>query len=115
MSHGASLTDYQQAYKSVSGKDTGLIPPSGLADASNVPIRSGGPESPPASAAEQKRDLGDLLKAINGFNFQTCSCGLKIKMPPDFSQPAFACPRCGHEVRTASPYKPGQSSQTSAR
>jgi uncharacterized paraquat-inducible protein A len=24
-----------------------------------------------------------------------CACGLRIKLPPGFNQPAVECPRCG--------------------
>ncbi|MHC4946282.1 MAG: M48 family metalloprotease, partial [Planctomycetota bacterium] len=99
MAGGAGLMNYQKAFNRVHGKKSDLIPPSGLKE-SGVPVRP--PSSTAAAGAggrAQKRELGDLLRAVNRYAFLTCvACGLKIKTPPDLKKEAFPCPRCDHEV-----------------
>jgi len=33
---------------------------------------------------ETKRETGDIMMKVNNYSFLNCSCGLKIKIPPDF-------------------------------
>ncbi len=44
---------------------------------------------------QTKRDAGDIMMKVNNYSFINCECGLKIKIPPDFKQKEFSCPRCG--------------------
>jgi heat shock protein HtpX len=37
----------------------------------------------------------DLMRAVNGYAFLLCACGLKIKVPPEMNDPEIKCPRCG--------------------
>jgi heat shock protein HtpX len=37
----------------------------------------------------------DLMRAVNGYAFLMCACGLKIKVPPDMKESEIKCPRCG--------------------
>lgn len=41
----------------------------------------------------------DLMRAVNGYAFLVCACGLKMKLPPDLAKPTVACPKCGRENR----------------
>jgi heat shock protein HtpX len=41
----------------------------------------------------------DMMRAVNGYAFLVCACGLKMKLPPDLESPAVTCPRCGRENR----------------
>jgi heat shock protein HtpX len=43
----------------------------------------------------QSRAAGDLMRAVNGFIFLTSACGLKLKLPPEYSHPSVDCPKCG--------------------
>jgi heat shock protein HtpX len=97
MAGGASLMNYQMAYIKVKGKKQALIPPSGLAETVNVPVREPSVDQEPV-LQDNKRDLGDLIRAANHFIFLTCLCGLKLKIPPDFKKPSFPCPRCKREL-----------------
>jgi hypothetical protein len=47
-----------------------------------------------ASAKKQMRQVGDIMRRVNGFAFLTCACGLKMKIPPNFKSNKVACPRC---------------------
>jgi heat shock protein HtpX len=44
---------------------------------------------------QTKRETGDIMMKVNNYSFINCECGLKIKIPPDFNQKEFSCPRCG--------------------
>ncbi len=96
---GAGYLNYQSAYERVRGKRQSLIPPSALAEKENVALR--GPLADLTAAASKpaggKRELGDIMRAANGFLFLTCACGLKMKIPPDFKRDHVKCPRCNRE------------------
>ena len=47
------------------------------------------------SEKDKTRDVMDLMRAVNGYAFLLCACGLKIKVPPEFDAPQIKCPRCG--------------------
>jgi heat shock protein HtpX len=104
MTRGASLLHYQRAFSKARGKPTMLIPSSGLKKDRPLAIREPHPD-----VVEQKskkgevRDVLDLMRAVNGFAFLICACGLKIKVPPDFDEPRIECPRCKrqNEIPTA--------------
>jgi heat shock protein HtpX len=101
MSHGVGMTDYQNAYTQIKGGGAGIIPASGLKDKSTVAIRKPSAEKGTAgSKKSQKRDLGDLMRAVNKYVFFACvGCGLQMKVPPDFKKDKFDCPRCNTQVQ----------------
>jgi heat shock protein HtpX len=98
MSQGAGLLSYQRAYSKVKGKPSMIIPSSGLKKDKTIAVRE-----PSADAAESKtgkaqaRNVMDLMRAVNGYAFLVCACGLKIKVPPDYPDSMIPCPRCGRE------------------
>ena len=99
MSSGAGYNDYQSAYSSVTGAKVNIIPPSALKDKKPVMIKTAGDlQGAAESTKSSKRELGDLLKAINNYVFLTCTCGLKIKIPPDFKDDSITCPRCHRQM-----------------
>lgn len=96
MASGAGYNNYQEAFSRVTGQRSTIIPFSGLKEKDTVPLRAAGTkEAVPPTAKDQKRRVGDLIRAVNQFRFLTCTCGLKVKIPPDFAQAAFPCPGCG--------------------
>jgi heat shock protein HtpX len=98
ISQGASMIAYQDAYSAVKGKSARVIPASGLKDTTPIPIRPASGAGMEPLRKPKRTDLGDLTRAINGFLFLTCLCGLKIKVPPDFKKTSLPCPRCGRTV-----------------
>jgi heat shock protein HtpX len=91
MAGGASYVDYDRAFRQITGK-RGVIPPSAAKEAQPVPVRQ-------ASAAEEDhtqrvRETTDVLWKLGNYAFITCPCGVKLKIPPGFKQPAIQCPRC---------------------
>jgi heat shock protein HtpX len=77
-----------------------IIPSSGLKQSKGTSIRE--PLADPEAAKTQKaqvRDAIDLMRAVNGYAFLVCACGMKIKLPPEFDKPAINCPKCKRENR----------------
>jgi len=103
ISGGANYTDYQEAFSEVKGKQSTIIPKSGLAETDEIHIRSAfvGDQQAPRSFKQSTRDLSDLMMKVDNYEFINCSCGLKLKIPPDYSYNTATCPKCGtkHNVR----------------
>jgi heat shock protein HtpX len=94
MSRGASFKDYSDSYsQTVGGRQ--VVPASALAAEESVEIRQPGPKGKKAkSAQKQLHQVGDIMRRVNGFAFLACTCGLKMKIPPNFKQNKVKCPRC---------------------
>jgi heat shock protein HtpX len=100
MTRGAGLLQYQRAFSKAKGKPTMIIPSSGLKKDKKVEIRDPHPDVVKQKSEKAEiRDVMDLMRAVNGFAFLICACGLKIKVPPDFDEPEINCPRCKRENR----------------
>ena len=100
MTAGADYMDYQRSFSKIKGKPTMIIPTSGMKQSKGTSIRE--PMEDPEAAKNKKaqvRDAIDLMRAVNGYAFLVCACGLKIKLPPDFDKPAINCPKCKRENR----------------
>jgi len=96
MGRGASFRDYSDAYAAVTHRKT-IVPRSAQAK-EDVPLR--GPHAEPAKRQrpqEQLRQVGDLMRKVNGFLFLSCACGLKFKIPPNYKRDKITCPKCGRE------------------
>jgi len=96
ISGGANYIDYQNAFEKVKRGKTSLIPSSGLADQTSIGLK--GTVVSPVSLdvkKQTKRDTGDIMMRVNNYLFLQCSCGLKIKIPPDYKKTELFCPRCG--------------------
>ena len=93
---GANFTNYQSAFDIVKGKHSTLIPESGLSEAGILAFRQPSADTKPVEAlADNKREVGNLIMKLNDFRFIDCTCGLKIKVPPDYKSDSITCPRCG--------------------
>jgi len=96
MQQGSNLINYQAAFETVKGKKANLIPRSGLTEAVPIILRQPLVDDKSTETNKQvKRDVGDLMMKLNDFRFVDCSCGVKIKIPPDFKNDSVTCPRCG--------------------
>jgi heat shock protein HtpX len=94
----ADYRSYQRAYAKVKGKPAAIIPPSGIREGKQLEVR--GPSTEPEPERDKTtttRDTMDLMRAVNGYAFLVCACGLKMKLPPDLATPIVACPKCGRE------------------
>ncbi len=99
MSQGAGYLSYQRAFSAVKGKPTMVIPTSGMKQDEKTSIREPHPDvvAKLKSGKAEVRDVMDLMRAVNGFAFLLCACGLKIKVPPDYEDELIPCPRCKRE------------------
>ncbi len=97
---GASLVDYEQAYRQAKG--AGIVPATaltlgGLAGA--VALRTPPPETKPVEEFPQKveraRETSDLMWRLNNYKTIPCECGTTLRIPPNFRAPAVRCPHCG--------------------
>jgi len=98
---GANYVDYQNAFDRVKRSKSRIIPVSGLADSSVIGLKA----AVPLTAAvginkDTHREMGNIMMKVNDYSFINCVCGLKIKVPPDFSKNEITCPRCGrvHQI-----------------
>jgi len=97
---GASLADYEQAYRQAKG--AGIVPATaltlgGLAGA--VALRTPSPETKPVEEFPQKveraRETSDLMWRLSNYKTIPCECGTTLRIPPNFRAPAVRCPHCG--------------------
>jgi heat shock protein HtpX len=89
---GASFVDYSDAFNKTT-KHTTPIPFSALKE-ETVQIRSAAQPSP-IPPKHQHRNISDVMQRTLGYRFVDCSCGLKMKIPPNFTAARVQCPRCG--------------------
>lgn len=93
--HGTAYQSYQAAYKEVKGGNSGVIPGSGLKESDEPGMRKAFGESDAKDVRSEKRKTGDLMMAVNEYQFIDCSCGLRLKVPPGYTSKEIKCPRCG--------------------
>lgn len=95
MQSGANLINYQKAFNQVTGSKSNLIPKSGMAEISPILFRQPLAEEQNIEQTKKvKREVGDLMMKLNEYSFINCTCGLKLKIPPDFKSNTIICPRC---------------------
>jgi len=88
---GASLADYDRAYREVKYDRRGIIP--GAAAAGLIPIRAPSPE--PTDEVRQARETSDALWRLGSYTIIECPCGTRLKLPPTFRELQITCPHCG--------------------
>lgn len=92
---GASLADYEQAYKKAKGG--GLVPSGALKTSRPVGVRPAWQDEPgrPQPTAQQRaRETSDMLWKLNKYIFIPCLCGVQLKVPPGFKSATVRCPKC---------------------
>ena len=106
MAGGASISDYDQAFREVRSVQKGVISPASAAAIGAVGLRSAStPEtvSPKRKSekVERTREVSDLMQRMSNYKTINCDCGTKLKVPPKFKAPSVKCPHCGriHSVR----------------
>ncbi|HHU60738.1 MAG TPA: M48 family metalloprotease, partial [Natronincola sp.] len=97
MNKGAGLVSYQDAYARVTKKSGPLIPPIAMTLASRQETELAIREKSPDIEADSPNKLMDYIRAQNSFIFIECSCGLKMKIPPNFKENKVTCPKCKME------------------
>ncbi|MFH1371018.1 MAG: M48 family metallopeptidase [Planctomycetota bacterium] len=92
MSHGASLKDYSEAFVGVTKGKT-VVPATALTK-EDLALRNASAEAKSERLENQMRQVGDIMRKVNGFVFLSCVCGLKLKIPPNYTSETVKCPRC---------------------
>ncbi len=96
MTSGAALSDYQSAWERIHGAGSSVLPPSARRRDERVSLRAPSPSETREGAPERgTHSVYDLMRAVNGFTFLACACGLRMKLPPDWGDEPVRCPRCG--------------------
>ncbi|MFC1968614.1 M48 family metallopeptidase [Chloroflexota bacterium] len=103
MAGGASLADYDNAFRQIHKGGRGVIPPSAIAGAGAVGLRLAVPEAARREAelgkVERTREVSDLIWHLNNYKTITCACGTKLKIPPKLKSANVKCPHCGRANR----------------
>jgi len=102
---GASLSDYDQAYREARGAKTGIAPASALAldkMAGATALRAPSPEAKTAEKSPQKveraRETSDMMWRLNKYRTVNCPCGTKLRVSPEFKGVNVKCPHCGRTL-----------------
>ncbi len=95
MMHGAGFLDYQKAYMKIKRSEKKLIPDSVMNPDEKITIRKPQEITAPLSEKKVQRKVGDLMMTFNNFRFIPCSCGLTLKIPPEYRKDKVRCPKCG--------------------
>ena len=96
MQQGVNYVNYQNAFNIVKGRQSTLMPQSGLTEVTPIALRSSELSKTSFETNKQvKREVGDLMMKLNDFRFINCTCGMKLKVPPDYKNNSVTCPKCG--------------------
>jgi heat shock protein HtpX len=102
---GASLSDYDQAYREARGAKTGIAPASALAldkMAGATALREPSAEAKTEEKAPQKveraRETSDMMWRLNKYRTVNCPCGTKLRVSPEFKGVNVKCPHCGRTL-----------------
>ncbi len=97
MSGGASFKDYSDSFSKVTHAKT-VVPAAALTK-EDIALRQASADAKKKQRAEkQMRQVGDIMRKVNGFLFLTCLCGLKLKVPPNYKSNRVICPRCKRKL-----------------
>jgi len=103
MAGGASLADYDNAFRQIHKGGRGVIPLSAIAGTGAVSLRPAVPKAAPREAelgkVERTREVSDLMWHLNNYETITCACGTKLKIPPKLKSANVKCPHCGRVNR----------------
>jgi heat shock protein HtpX len=92
LSQGVSFKDYSDAYTNVTKRRT-IVPATALTK-EDIALRQASAEVKAERIEKQLRQVGDIMRKVNGFIFLSCVCGLTLKIPPNFTAETVKCPRC---------------------
>ncbi len=99
---GASLADYDRAYREARGQKSGIAPASALAldkMSGSIALREPLAETKPAEEAVQKveraRETSDMMWRLSDYKTLNCPCGTRLRVSPEFKGVNVKCPHCG--------------------
>ncbi len=95
---GASMADYEQAYRQTKG-GAGVVPGSALTGAGMVALRAPSPEAMPVEELPQRveraRETSDLMWRLSNYRTVPCECGTTVRVSSNYRAPTVRCPHCG--------------------
>lgn len=94
---GASLADYETAFKDVRGGRGGVIPHGSLGLTGATALREASESPDPAADSEVKRarEVSNALWKADNYRTIDCPCGTRLRIPPGMKAAQVKCPRCG--------------------
>ncbi len=102
---GASLTDYDKAYREARGAKAGIAPASALAldkmagsTALREPSAEAKTEEKPPQKVERARETSDMMWRFSKYRTVNCPCGTRLRVSPEFKGDSVQCPHCGREL-----------------
>jgi heat shock protein HtpX len=102
---GASLADYDKAYREAKGGKASVAPASALAMdkmAGATALRAPSPEAKAAEKPPQKieraRETSDMMWRLSKYRTVYCPCGTKLRVSPEFKGDNVQCPHCGRTL-----------------
>jgi heat shock protein HtpX len=102
---GASLADYDRAYREARVAKAGIAPASALAldkMAGAAALREPSADTKTAEESPQKveraRETSDMMWRLNNYRTVDCSCGTKLRVSPEFKGDSVQCPHCGRTL-----------------
>lgn len=90
---GASLADYERAYRNAKG-GRGLIGQASLEAAQRQAKRAASQEGP----VEQRQETRSTVQRLYGYVEVECGCGMKMRVPQSYEAPQVHCIRCGQTL-----------------
>ncbi|NLT52535.1 MAG: M48 family metallopeptidase [Ignavibacteria bacterium] len=92
---GAAFIDYQLAYAKIKGKTEKIIPDSVISQKEKVEQKTlQNTFKIDSDPKDIQRQIGNIMMLANKYLFISCTCGLKLKIPPDFGKDSVECPKC---------------------
>jgi len=97
---GASLADYEQAYRTAHGGKKGVVRGAAglVGETGAVGIRAASSEKGTVEKEDKvarTRETSDLVWRLNKYQTIDCDCGVRLRVPPKFKGAMVRCPRCG--------------------
>ena len=97
MAGGASMKAYSDSFRQIT-KHNSPLPATAITDEIINTRKPYDQPDKPAKQQKQMHQLGDLMRTVNGFVFLTCTCGLTLKVPPNYKSPIVICPKCKKQL-----------------
>ena len=97
MTGGASFKNYSDSFSKVTHTQT-VVPAAALTKEDIALRQASAGAKKKQQVKKQMRQVGDIMRKVNGFLFLTCLCGLKLKVPPNYKPGNVACPRCKRKL-----------------
>lgn len=104
MAGGASVNDYDKAYRQVHSAGKGILSAAAIAGAGAISVRPASPGEPGGveSTSEKMartREVSDVMLRLNKYRTVDCTCGARWKIPPGFPDDNILCTRCGRRLK----------------